>query len=122
MLPVDSSECNALRPGGRHDTGCSPCHDRLGRRDDRSLWRRRDRPGSRPMAVSDAVSVIDPVVETMVGHLDAAVGPVVVKRPNVVKTPTVKTSVLVFRSLFVLASQVELYWSLARFTALNWFP
>ena len=72
MLPVDSSEFNALRPGGRHDTGCSPCHDRLGRRDDRSLWRRRDRPGSRPMAVSDAVSVIDPVVETMVGHLDAA--------------------------------------------------
>ena len=36
---------------------------RIGRRDDSSLWRCRDRPGNRPMGVSDAVSVIGPVVE-----------------------------------------------------------
>ena len=50
-----------------------------------------DRPGSHPMAVSDAVSVIGPVIKC--GERLGAV---------------VETMVLLFRSLFVLASQFEL--------------
>ena len=81
--------------------------------------RERDWPGSR---------VPGAVVETMVDQLDAAVGPVVDKRRNVAKKSDGKDVRLAFFAAFfrwllkLSCTELFLRMSLARYTALNWFP